>query len=686
MRSSNADSCADSLCKRPSQGLASAIHAFAADVRDSPRSVIAGLVHARKSADNLALVSAKSRSCSSLPATVSATPLLTLVLAGTSFLGTTVLDNGDQLYVIDTHGTRTIVCREDPVQGAAHVGAVDWPEPRADKPNGPKSTATVRMAHGRLQLVDEFIRRTKFSSSRYFNIPHFPYALKWKRSGGLYKLMVSKSKLVVATLEPAVLPASPRIKVFESLYDHDEASPQPRHRGVPIFLLDYIIMTALLVGADKDERLFAGSSSAAGSAAPFRSGAHFVQRWRLDVHTEPFSDFSSRATSPAPSFIGPSGVAMSSSCSEFGGSVSLDPPSLSRNSSFMPPPSQATFSVPMHPFATVRYETEDDDSSLVDDNVINLSSTLSEPPSGIRAPFDGDGYTRGHARMRSASDPHVNTEAPSQSAAGSLQWFSTSSSTSTPQRSSSASATVSSRPFRPLPRIPMPSDIPPVPSLPHDFVRSSMMSASNAYTSEPASSLPTPTTAPTAFTPERSIAGPSHVSSPTSPPTPSAPRESQSQSPEMVLRRATSESTLGPPKTVPDNVSRSHNSADNNNNNNDNNNSLLKFIHRRSLHKRSVHASPPAHAYRTLPETPGTPPLRLRNVIADWESTPVGVGVGVASPSESQSPSSASESAFSPPPSMYANTMMHLHLPPEEDEYAGFCPPPSYDSIDFSRS
>ncbi|EJD03222.1 uncharacterized protein FOMMEDRAFT_20387 [Fomitiporia mediterranea MF3/22] len=315
----------DSVKRR--QSFTSAVSAFAAELRSRPKKAAAFTIPrlgaAHKSTDNLSLAHAtRSKSCSHLPITANNgdEPLLTLVLASTSFLDTTISESGERLYVINTKGARTNIARDDPVQGVAHVGAVTWvDENDADKPVGFRSSATIQMAHGRQYYVEDFLKRTKLTSSRLFNIPHYPHSLKWKRSGGTYKLTVAKGKATVAVLEPAVLAAPPRIKVFQTLYEHDETRPQREHRGVPVFLLDYLVVTALLVVSEKDEWLQAASGATSSTSTQTASSITrqgSIHKWRLEVQTEPFSiaefdDSNSNSQPPSPSVpsvidIGPS--------------------------------------------------------------------------------------------------------------------------------------------------------------------------------------------------------------------------------------------------------------------------------------------------------------------------------------------------------------------------------------------
>ncbi|KAH8119443.1 hypothetical protein DFH11DRAFT_446511 [Phellopilus nigrolimitatus] len=679
--------------------LAGAVHALAADLR-APKSTLTRLASARRSVDNLRLASSRSKSCSFLPSTASDAPLLTLLLASTSFLDTTITNDGERLYVIETQGSKTNICREDAVQGLAHVGAISWRNEDAEhKPLSIRSSVTVQMAHGRERYVEEFLRRTKLSSSRLFNIPHYAHTLKWKRSGGLYKLLAAKTKMTVATLEPAMLAAPPRIKIFETMYEHDETRPQLEYRKVPVFLLDYIIATALLLVADKDEWLHAGSaesSAASASASPFRLGAQgTIQRWRLEIQTEPFTNFPSRPASPVPSSSGHPGLPknephlirshsgrsvsfhMSNAFRQKSYGVRASLPAIDRSSSISrPSSSRTTTTISAHPFSMELpgSDEEVDIASQTDDFETDFSPLSNELQSISDARSGEERLLERHisTRARCASESILGPETPRQSIRSlpaSPEW-SASSSAHAPQRTSSTSTTESKRPFRPLPRTPT-SDIPPVPSLPRPWRMSSdpsgsimtslSVSPSGDFASGPATPSPISAVATSSYAMEQPTAGPS-----SRPISTEASSSASKEAPRPTLRRIASEATLASAKPSSDEASRPSTSGDP---------SISK-----PLRQRSVHDNRPVPPKMSRPHTssgqrrtiPTTSPLRLRNI--SERDTDL-----IASPSSTFSHSSRPTIYF--PPS---------HPPPDEEEYpiayaSHVQPPPSYDSIDFSR-
>lgn len=130
----------------------------------------------------------------------------------------------------------------------------------------------------RISSPQEYHGNLSFSSSRKFNIPHHPHSLKWKRIGGSYSVRhqflpptaryshlayyfslqctCSSIKGPLAVLQAAHLSAPPRLRVFSSLLREDEAiRNQPNYGGVPHVVLDYLVITSLLLVTDIEEYL-----------------------------------------------------------------------------------------------------------------------------------------------------------------------------------------------------------------------------------------------------------------------------------------------------------------------------------------------------------------------------------------------------------------------------------------------
>jgi hypothetical protein len=140
-------------------------------------------------------------------------------------------------------------------------------------------------------------------SSRSFNLPDCPHTFKWRRSGSSYHVgfivcsnicyelnkyfqcTTSFVKGPVATLDAAASSVPPRLRVFETL--PLEATNLDRG-GVSINLLDYLLVTALLLVTDGEEWVTLarprGSSLSEGGS---KSAPASMRQWRKIVYGEP---------------------------------------------------------------------------------------------------------------------------------------------------------------------------------------------------------------------------------------------------------------------------------------------------------------------------------------------------------------------------------------------------------------
>ncbi|KAI0286346.1 hypothetical protein BC826DRAFT_91650 [Russula brevipes] len=108
-------------------------------------------------------------------------------------------------------------------------------------------------AIGNLQMI--FWDLVFHFSYRKFYIPHHPHSLKWKTSGSLYACTTESVKGSVAILEPAIQRASPQLKIFDPLFRVGTSRPQRMHNGLPLSLLDFLLVTAMLLVTPGDEWL-----------------------------------------------------------------------------------------------------------------------------------------------------------------------------------------------------------------------------------------------------------------------------------------------------------------------------------------------------------------------------------------------------------------------------------------------
>ncbi|KAJ7647024.1 hypothetical protein FB45DRAFT_1051591 [Roridomyces roridus] len=236
--------------------------------------------------------------------------LVTLKLSSQSFLDSVIKDDAsiNPLYTVRTLHTSTSVFRSDPWDGLTKTAEIKWPQ-RIPTKGKTKETlgVLVQMSDGRWQTGDAVLKPgTMLSSPPRFHIPNFPHSLKWKRVGSVYWCTTSTVKGPIATFHPAVEGIPPRIKVFETLHSKYNAQPVLTHNGVSFVLMDYLIVTAMLLVTDvqdwmlvkkyqgeddeRSPRRFASSSTSASSVfdrdGPSSAPASASQ-WRKILYGEP---------------------------------------------------------------------------------------------------------------------------------------------------------------------------------------------------------------------------------------------------------------------------------------------------------------------------------------------------------------------------------------------------------------
>jgi hypothetical protein len=184
-------------------------------------------------------------------------PLLVFQLSSQSFLDSQVQDDRSRLplYTITTNGTQTTVVRSDPWNGDSKTAVIQWPVLDPSKGKGKQlDGVSIQMRSGRRKPADTFLRPASIlSAPRKFKIPGYSHSLKWKAVGSSYWCIAASAKGPIAILEPAVETAPPRLKVFETLHDKYDVRPMMVHQGVSILLLDYLLVSALLLATDIQE-------------------------------------------------------------------------------------------------------------------------------------------------------------------------------------------------------------------------------------------------------------------------------------------------------------------------------------------------------------------------------------------------------------------------------------------------
>ncbi|KAJ3866707.1 hypothetical protein EV359DRAFT_79324 [Lentinula novae-zelandiae] len=184
-------------------------------------------------------------------------PMLVLKLSSQSFLDSDVKDDISRvpLYTIRTNGTQTSVVRSDPWNGNTAIAEVEWPILDPSKAKGKQlDGVTIQMRSGRQKQADTFLRPGSIlSAPRKFKIPGYSRSLKWKAVGSSYWCLAASAKGPIAILERGAENMHPIIKVFETLHDKYDTRPMLVHQGVSILLLDYVMVTALLLTTDIQE-------------------------------------------------------------------------------------------------------------------------------------------------------------------------------------------------------------------------------------------------------------------------------------------------------------------------------------------------------------------------------------------------------------------------------------------------
>ncbi|GBE80598.1 hypothetical protein SCP_0303130 [Sparassis crispa] len=214
-------------------------------------------------------------------------PFLTLKLSSPSFLDTVIKDDGtkEPLYIVQTAGELTSVHRLDKVRRVAtRAAAVQWPPNIIDvaKTKGKgRSGKSIQLA-GSWRDAEDFLRLGPLGNltSRKFTIPQCPHSLKWKFfPGNSYFCTTSGVKGPVAVLDPSVKGSAPRLHIYQTLLP---ASAPTGAGGVPLVVVDHLVLTALLLSTSTQEWLDRQPG------APLPGESHpIVQRWLEIIRSPP---------------------------------------------------------------------------------------------------------------------------------------------------------------------------------------------------------------------------------------------------------------------------------------------------------------------------------------------------------------------------------------------------------------
>ncbi|KDQ55835.1 hypothetical protein JAAARDRAFT_195648 [Jaapia argillacea MUCL 33604] len=231
-------------------------------------------------------------------------PLVDLKLSHSSFLQSSISDDrtGTTLYRTEADGRTTSVLRSDAFLGGNDVAKIRWPDCWR-KGNGKAriSDILVEMGDG-----SEFCSTPSSLTARKFTVPDFPGNFKWKRVGACYQCTVSTSKAPVAILEPNTLSCTPHIRVYDPIFPND--SHHPRFSGVPIVLLDHLLVSSLLLLAGARDWMTVRSSPSPSPSRPvsLRSSREaLAPHWhqRSTLHLVPDAVCDSPSESPRSSLF-----------------------------------------------------------------------------------------------------------------------------------------------------------------------------------------------------------------------------------------------------------------------------------------------------------------------------------------------------------------------------------------------
>ncbi|KZT10816.1 uncharacterized protein LAESUDRAFT_755480 [Laetiporus sulphureus 93-53] len=232
----------------------------------------------------------RSRSMTAPSSPTEQIPILTLRLSGPSFLDTVIRDmcTKEPLYIIQTMADLTQIYRLDTKAGEAGKAAtIQWPPNVSMTGKGKiRSGKSVQMGSGSWREVEDFLKVGTLGAfaSRKFNLPHFPHSLKWRLvPGSCYVCNTAGIKGPIAVLDAAVLSASPRLRIYETLISPDLARSQQNFAGIPFLLIDYLVATALLLTTTTQEWL----DRPANAPLP-GSSSRTVQKWLRILHPESY--------------------------------------------------------------------------------------------------------------------------------------------------------------------------------------------------------------------------------------------------------------------------------------------------------------------------------------------------------------------------------------------------------------
>ncbi|KAF8868128.1 hypothetical protein CPB84DRAFT_1858462 [Gymnopilus junonius] len=191
------------------------------------------------------------------PPSNSKTPLLTLQFSSRSFLDSSVEDPATKevLYQFKTVGTSTTIHRKDRKQSTVKAAFIKWPRYRPTNTGKDYTDGVlIQMKNARWYGGETLLSfGANPNSNRKFSIPEYSHHMKWKKYGTTYWCTTTSVKGPVATLVTPKGPDPMRVTVYETLHDKYDPKDLPGFQGVSVLLLDYLLLTAMLLVTDLQE-------------------------------------------------------------------------------------------------------------------------------------------------------------------------------------------------------------------------------------------------------------------------------------------------------------------------------------------------------------------------------------------------------------------------------------------------
>ncbi|KAH6897546.1 hypothetical protein BKA70DRAFT_1116128 [Coprinopsis sp. MPI-PUGE-AT-0042] len=192
-------------------------------------------------------------------------PLLHLNLSSQSFLDSIVIDDRSKkpVYTIKTEGPTTRITRN--ISAPTQFCTVKWPKvlPTVIKGKMVSDGVSIHLGDARWIGGENLLQRGVEAgvgpfliflfSSRKFQLPNYSQQLKWKRHGNVCWCTTTTVAGPVAILELARDRVPTRLTVYETLHDKYDTKGVLSYHGVYIPLIDYLLVTAMLLVTDLQE-------------------------------------------------------------------------------------------------------------------------------------------------------------------------------------------------------------------------------------------------------------------------------------------------------------------------------------------------------------------------------------------------------------------------------------------------